>query len=60
VISLFDSLSATTSCELLNNLDFYEQQVNLEFSSISNEYRSRNAFVKLAVLGGVIVGILLM
>ena len=60
VLSLFNCLSATTSSELLNNLDFYEQQINLEFSQISNEYRSRHAFVKLAILGGVVVGILLL
>ncbi len=60
VMSLFNSLSATTSCELLNNLDFYEQQVNMEFNSISNDYRSRHAFVKLAILAGVVVGILLL
>lgn len=59
VLSLFNSLHATTSAELLNNIDFYEQQINLDFDAISNNYRSRDVFVKLAVLGGVVVGILL-
>ena len=60
VLAFFNSLSATTSSELLSNLDFYEQQINLEFNSVASDYQSRHAFVKLSILCGVVVGILLL
>ena len=60
VSSFFNSLCATTSSELLSNLDFYEQQINLEFNSVASDYQSRHAFLKLSILCGVVVGILLL
>ena len=58
--SLFDSLSATTSAQLINNLDYYYQLVNAEYSLISNSSRNSFVCVKLGILVGVMVGILLM
>ncbi len=60
VQSFFDSLSAVTSSQLIANLDYYEQLISAEFSSISAKVNNRQICVKLGVLIGVMVGILLM
>ncbi len=60
VFSLFDELSANTSSQLLDNLDYYERLVEEERNALSNAVRDRSVCVKLGVLLGVMIGILLM
>jgi hypothetical protein len=60
VVSFVESLKTTTSAQLMNNLDYYYQLVNAEYSLITNSARNSFACVKLGILMGVMVGILLM
>ena len=60
VVSFVESLKTTTSAQLINNLDYYYQLVNAEYSLITNSARNSFACVKLGLLMGVMVGILLM
>ena len=60
VAKAFLSLSATTSAELLSNLEYFEQLVSSQLSSMSNASHNANMYSKLGVLLGVMVGILLM
>lgn len=60
VVSFVESLKTTTSAQLINNLDYYYQLVNAEYSLITNSARNSFACVKLGILMGVMVGILLM
>ena len=60
VVSFVESLKTTTSAQLINNLDYYYQLVNAEYSLITNSARNSFACVKLGILVGVMVGILLM
>ena len=60
VVSFVESLKTTTSAQLINNLDYYYQLINAEYSLITNSARNSFACVKLGILMGVMVGILLM
>ena len=60
VVSFVESLKTTTSAQLINNLDYYYQLVNAEYSLITNSARNSFVCVKLGILVGVMVGILLM
>ena len=60
VTSVFANLSATTSTQLLSNIDYFEQLIANHVDGLSNTFRNGKMYSKLGVLLGVMVGILLM
>ena len=60
VTSIFANLSATTSTQLLSNIDYFEQLIANQVDGLSNTFHNGKMYSKLGVLLGVMVGILLM